>query len=283
MYTISIANQKGGSGKTTTAVNLAACLSMKGYRVLLVDLDPQAQASTYLRVEERSPKGSVFDALLGKTATGLPISELGLTVSSGLTLLPSSSITPDDEARLASQPKRISRLAEGLHDVKGEYEFGIIDCPPTLGVLTQNALMASNAVLLTVETSYLALHGVGRLLELVQNIRREKALRVFAVATMFDGRTAFAREVLKDMQGYFDEAMLQTVIRSNVRLRESACHGMPIFAYDHASYGAKDYRAMTEEMLSRIVQGIEDMKGLIPLANRPPSLIDAVGVKSRSA
>lgn len=277
MYTISIANQKGGSGKTTTAVNLASCLSMKGYRVLLVDLDPQAQASTYLRVEERGPKGSVFDALLGKTNTGLPISELGLTVSSGLTLLPSTSITPDDEAKLASQPNRISRLAESLHEVKGDYDFGVIDCPPTLGVLTQNALMASNAVLLTVETSYLALHGVGRLLELVQHVRREKALRVFALATMFDGRTAFAREVLNDMRGYFDEAMLSTVIRCNVRLRESACHGMPIFAYDHASYGAKDYLAMTDEMLGKIVQGIEEMKRLIPLARPAPSHVRVTG------
>ena len=273
MYTISIANQKGGSGKTTTAVNLASCLSLKGYRVLLVDLDPQAQASTYLRVEERSPKGSVFDALMGRTHTGMSVSELGLVVSSGLTLLPSTSITPDDEAKLASQPGRISKLAEQLFAVKNDYDFGIIDCPPTLGVLTQNALMASNAVLLTVETSFLALHGVGKLLELVQHVRREKALRVFALATMFDGRTAFAKEVLEDMRGYFDEAMLATVIRSNVRLRESACHGVPIFAYDHGSNGARDYLAMTDELLKRIVQGIEEMKGLIPLANPPSSLV----------
>ena len=271
MYTISIANQKGGSGKTTTAVNLAACLSMKGYRVLLVDMDPQAQASTCLRVEEKQGRGTVFDAMFGTSATGLPLAELGIPISSGLTLVPSTTLSPDDEAKLIAQPDRMGRLAERFAAVKNDYDFGIIDCPPTLGVLTQNALRASNAVLLTVETSFLALHGVGRMLELVQSVRREKALRVFAVATMFDARTAFAKEVLKDMQGYFDEAMLKTVIRTNVRLRESACHGVPIFTYDHASHGAQDYLAMTNELLRNIVQGIEEMKRLIPLADKPVS------------
>lgn len=265
MYTIAIANQKGGSGKTTTAVNLAACLSTKGYRSLLIDLDPQAQASTCLRVEERAPEGSVFDALLETRRAEGSLEGLCVRISNGLTLLPSTSITPDEEVSLASQPNRSGRLAESLAAVKGDYDFAIIDCPPTLGILTQNALMAANAVLLTVETSFLALHGVGRLLELVQAVRREKALRVFAVATMFDGRTAFAREVLRDMQGYFEEALLSTVIRQNVRLRESACHGVPIFTYDHGSYGAKDYMALTDELLGRIVQGIEEMKNLIPV------------------
>lgn len=270
MYTISVANQKGGSGKTTTAVNLAACLSLKGYRALLVDLDPQAQASTCLRVEERSPRGSVFDAILETRRIEGTIGTLGVEISHGLTLLPSASISPDDEAQLASQPNRTARLAERLAAVRDDYDFAIIDCPPTLGLLTQNALMASNAVLLTVETSFLALHGVGRLLELVQAVRREKALRVFALATMFDGRTAFAREVLRDMQGYFEEALLSTVIRQNVRLRESACHGVPIFTYDRGSYGACDYMALTDELLGRIIQGIEEMR-LLVASGRPPA------------
>lgn len=267
MYTISIANQKGGSGKTTTAVNLAACLSMKGYRSLLIDLDPQAQASTCLRAEDSNSNKNIFDALIEARITRIPIKEVGLAISRKLTLLPSAAISPDEEVALSTQSNCMTRLSQQLTAVKDDFDFAIIDCPPTLGVLTQNALMASNAVLLTVETSFLALHGVGRLLELVQAIRREKALRVFAVATMYDGRTAFAREVLKDMQGYFEEALLSTVIRHNVRLKEAACHGMPIFTYDRSSYGAQDYTAMTDELLGKIVQGIQEMKNLISMNN----------------
>lgn len=262
MYTIAVANQKGGSGKTTTAVNLAACLSMKGCRTLLIDLDPQAQASTCLRVEEREPKGSVFDAIL-ETRKGVgDLRDLYVPIAHGLTVLPSENLTADDEARLIAQPDREVRLREMLEKAKGEYDFGVIDCPPTLGILTQNALMASNAVLLTIEPSFLALHGVGRLLELVQRVRTSRALRVFAVATMVDGRTSFTREVLEDMRGYFQDMMLSTVIRQNVRLRECASHGEPIFTYARSSRGAEDYRALTDELLGRIVKGIEEFKSL---------------------
>lgn len=276
MYTIAIANQKGGVGKTTTSVNVATCLSMKGYRVLLIDLDPQAQASTCLRVEDRRQSGSVFDMLIEARSPAASLREVKINISQRLSLLPATSISPDDEAMLASQPNRAQRLSQQLSAVRDDYDFTIIDCPPTLGVLTQNALMASNAVLLTVETSFLALHGVGRMLELVQAVRREKALRVFAVATMFDSRTAFAREVLKDMQNFFEEALFSTVIRQNVRLKESACHGLPIFTYDRASYGAQDYMALTNELLGRIVQGIEEIRGLMaPVVLSPMKKVDS--------
>ncbi|MFH0799106.1 MAG: ParA family protein [Pseudomonadota bacterium] len=268
MYTISVANQKGGCGKTTTAVNLSACLSMKGYRVLLVDADPQAQASTCLRIEDREPRGTIFDAILETRKGARSFADMLVPISSGLTLLPSEGISMDDEARLNSQPQRSLKLAPLLGSVKNQYDFAVIDCPPTLGVLTQNALLASNAVLLTVETSFLALHGVGKLLSLIQDVRKEHAIRMFAVATMFDGRTSFAREVLEDMRGYFDNVMLSTVIRENVRLKEAASHGMPIFTYAHASNGAEDYRALTDEILAKVVQGIQEMKKLVPMATR---------------
>ena len=163
MFTIVVANQKGGSGKTTTAVNLSACLEEKGHKVLLVDLDPQAQASAHWRVEEHKPKGSVFDAILENRSSGMPLADLGVQVRDGITLLSSESISVDDESRLTSQPKRFTKLRDSLSKVKNDYDFAIIDSPPTLGVLTQNALLASDAVLLTVETSFLALHGVGRI------------------------------------------------------------------------------------------------------------------------
>jgi len=252
MYTIAVANQKGGSGKTTTAVNLSACLAEKGHRVLLVDLDPQAQASTCWKIEELEPKGTVFDMILETRDPDRPLVEIGHQVGEGLTLLPSENISTADEARLLSQPRQFDRLGEWLNKVRGNYDFAIIDCPPTLGVLTQSALKASDAVLLTVETSFLALHGVGRILETIKSVRSENPIRVFALATMYDGRTNFANEVLEDMQDYFGDMMLKTVIRENVRLKEAASCGVPITEYCHNSYGAEDYTTLTKELLKKI-------------------------------
>jgi len=252
MYTISVASQKGGCGKTTTAVNLASCLENKGNKILMIDLDPQAQASTWWRVEERETKGSVFDALLETRTPGTPLANLGLKITDIQTLLPSEGISVDDEARLVEQPKRFSRLRESLDKVKDDYDFAVIDCPPTLGVITQNALIASDAVILTIETSFLALHGVGRILGLIKEIRRKHPIKVFALATMFDRRTNFAHEVLGNIKEYFTDMMFDTVIRQNVRLKEAASSGEPIISYDPRSYGAEDYTALAKELLEKV-------------------------------
>jgi len=252
MYTISVANQKGGSGKTTTSVNLAACLVEKGHKVLMVDLDPQAQASTWWRVEELGPKGYVFDALLETRTPETPLTKLGVQVSENLTLLPSQILSVDDEARLIQQPKRFTRLKDCFSKIERDYDFAIIDCPPTLGVLTQNALLASDAVILAIETSFLALHGVGRMLELVKDVQKKHSIKVFALATMFDRRTKFAHEVLENMKEYFDDMMFKSVIRHNVRLKEAASSGEPIIKYDPRSYGAEDYTALADEVVKRV-------------------------------
>lgn len=251
MITIAVANQKGGSGKTTTAVNLSAGLMFRGYRTLLVDLDPQAQASAFLRVEERPVTGTVFDALLETRRPQAGLGEIGVPVYKNLTLLPSETLQPDDELRLLSQTNPCGRLRTHLEGVAEDYDFTLIDCPPTLGVLTRSALAAADAVLLTVEASFLALHGLSKLLEIVRDVRRERDLRVMVVATMVDGRTRFARSVVEDMQGFFNDMMMKTVIRRSVRLKECASHGMPIFTYAMNSNAADDYESLTKEMLRR--------------------------------
>lgn len=264
MITISVANQKGGSGKTTTAVNLAACLTMKGFRALLVDLDPQAQASTFLRSEDLPNHGTVFDALLETRDPDRTIKDLSIPVYQNLSLLPSEYASPDVESRLLSQPNRFLKLQSSLDRVKGDYDFAIIDCPPTLGVLTRNALMASDAVLLTIETSFLALHGAGKILDVIKDVKVERDLKVFAVATIYNSRTSFDREVLSDMKGYFEEMMLKTVIRSSVRLKECASYGVPIFDYAKNSKSSQDYKALTEEILGRVGMVGGPMRKLIP-------------------
>ena len=253
MYVIAIANQKGGSGKTTTAVNLSACLAEKNRKILLIDLDPQAQASTSWRVEEMESKGTIFDALLETRDGGTSLADLGLEVHDGLTLVPSRSLSQDDESRLFSHPKRSSKLHELLEGVKDSYDFSIIDCPPTMvGLLMQNALSVSNAAILTVETTFLSLHSAGQMLETIQNIRRRHPIRVFALATRYDRRTTNANEILENMQECFGDMMLKTVIRENVRIKEAAGYGEPITVSARNSYGAQDYTALAEELVKKI-------------------------------
>ncbi len=251
MITIAVANQKGGSGKTTTAVNVSAGLMFRGYRTLLVDLDPQAQASTSLRIERPPESGTVFDLLLESRRPQAALREVGVPVYKNLTLLPSETLGPDDELRLLAQANPCSRLRTHLSGAADDYDFALIDCPPTLGVLTRSALAAADAVLLTVESSFLAVHGLGKLLELVRDIRRERDLQVMVVATMVDGRTRFARSVVNDMRGFFHDMMCTTVIRRSVRLAECASYGMPIFTYDMNSNGAEDYDRLSRELLAR--------------------------------
>lgn len=255
MYTISIANQKGGSGKTTTAVNLSACLADRGYNVLLVDLDPQSQTTTCFRADEQKLKGSVFELFTstnGKKVKGWK--DISVPVYEGVDLLPSNTLTPIQEARLASQPKSAWKLKETIKNARGKYDFTIVDTPPNLGVLTYNAMQASDYAILTVETSFLALHGVNRLIEFMQNMKSETrhAPKLWVLPTLFDGRTNFAHEVLDDMHDFFGSNMLKTIIRTNVKLREAASCGVPITTYCRSSYGYEDYSKLTREVLKKI-------------------------------
>lgn len=251
MFTIAVANQKGGSGKTTTAVNLAACLAERNRRVTLIDLDPQSQATTYFRLDEQGVDTSIFDVMMGRQ---LKLNNATVKINDYLSIVPSRLMSHDNEAELYMQPKRLYRLNEVLGTAKKDTDYTVIDCPPNLGLLTYNALLASNVVLLTVETSFLALHGVSRLLEAIDEIKRKHnhTVGLFALATMYDTRTRYAQEVLEDMRGFFKNQMLKTVIRRNVRLTEAASIGLPISEYRPTSYGAEDYGALAAEIDRRV-------------------------------
>lgn len=250
MQTIAVANQKGGCGKTTTSVNLAACLAEKNYNVLLIDMDPQSQATIALKSETDKKHITIFDILLDEP-TYYSIKESGVKITKGLTLLPSRVFSISDEVHLMTYPNRLYKLRSILSNNQLNYDFAIIDCPPSLGILTYNALLASDIALLAVETSFLALHGVSKILEAIEDIknRYNHPIKIYALATMFDRRTSFSREVFNDMKEYFDGCLLKTFIRNNVYLKEAVSFGAPIGMYKRKSNGYQDYNALSLEML----------------------------------
>jgi chromosome partitioning protein len=249
MRVIAIANQKGGSGKTTTAINLAACLARMQRRTLLVDLDPQAHASLGLsRGRPEVDGATVYDAL----SNGGTIQDVVRPISENFDLAPSNPRLLLAEQRLGQLPQGEETLWRALRDVEGRYAFVLIDCPPTGGLLTANAVRASDETIITVETGFFALYGVSQLLELIQGTPGGKGepVRVRALATLYDRRTSFAREILKDLSGYFGPALFETVIHSNVKLKEASSYGLPIVEYDPGARGCKDYMALAEEVVS---------------------------------
>ena len=247
MKTLAIINQKGGCGKTTTAINLAASLALKGKRVLLCDLDPQGHASVGLsRGQTPEYPRTLSDALMdGGSLDGCLV-----RIPGGFDLAPSNPSLHLAEQHLHDISGGETRLKDALDWVAEDYDYAILDCPPGGGVLIANALYAADEVILAVETSFYSLYGVSQLLEAVKRVKKGKEVRVRALATLYDRRTGFAREILQDLSRFFGPSLYNTVIHTNVKLREASSFGVPITEYDRKARGYQDYMALAEEVLN---------------------------------
>jgi len=246
---ICIANQKGGVGKTTTAVNLGACLAVAGHSVLLVDIDPQGSASSGLGV--RAPDGSptAYDVMMGERAA-----EEAIRVQNpeSLHLLPAHRDLVGAELELVSALGREFRLAEALKSVRDRYEVILVDCPPSLGLLTVNGLTAADEVIIPLQCEYYALEGLSSLMETVNLIRKRlnpKLALAGILLTMFDTRNSLSHQVADEVRRHFPSQVYQTVIPRNVRISESPSHGLPVVMYDPASRGAQAYTELAREIM----------------------------------
>ncbi len=251
MRVIAIVNQKGGCGKTTTSVNLAGCLAGDGARVLLVDLDPQAHSTLALGLDPDELDENLYE-VLSEPAGSEQLSRVSIGVAENLDVAPSGIVLSALEQKLASEPveTRTDRLATALDKLPEPYDYVLIDCPPNVGLLTFNALRAASEVIVPLETSHFAIHGVEKLLETIGLLaeRLDHELTVRVLPTLYDGRTRFARQTLAKIRERFGDTCFDTVIRLNVKLRETASRGLPIHRYAPSANGAIDYGALAVEV-----------------------------------
>lgn len=248
---ISVANQKGGVGKTTTTVNLGACLASLGKKVLLVDMDAQGNATSGVGIRKPDVTRDIYDVLVNE----LPIDEATLiTEHENLSIVPATLQLAGAEIELTSKMARESRLKGSLAEVSSQYDYILIDCPPSLGHLTINSFTASDSILIPVQCEYYALEGLSQLLNTVRLVQKHfnPELEIEGVLlTMYDARTNLGNEVVEEVRKYFREKVYETIIPRNIRLSEAPSHGKPIIDYDPRSRGAEVYQALAKEVVSR--------------------------------
>lgn len=273
MRTIAVVNQKGGCGKTTTAINLSACLALNKRKVLVIDLDPQSHASIGLDIKVEELEKSIYDIFAESNRKGLD--DVIVSVDQNFDLAPSQLILSAVEQELAGKVGRESILLRSIQGMERNYDYIIVDCPPNLGLLTFNVLRACSEALIPIEMSVFSLQGVARLLEIIEILKVEYGheIRPKALATICNTRTLFANEVLKDIAQHFEKDVYKTIIHATVRLKEAAGFGLPIHKYSKRCRGAEDYSALAGEIVAE--ERKLDKLG-IPLRQGPQQIDEGV-------
>lgn len=248
---IAIANQKGGVAKTTTTVNLGACLAVLGKKVLIIDIDPQGNTTSGLGVNKIKVSRCIYDCLIN----GMPLSSLVQpTEINGLEMIPSTIQLAGAEVELVPAVSRETKLKKALELIKDRYDYVIIDCPPSLGLLTLNAMTAAHTILIPVQCEYYALEGLSQLMNTIRLVKKHLNPQLEiegAVLTMFDARTNLSIQVVDEVKGYFKNKVFSSIIPRNVRLSEAPSYGMPIILYDPKSKGAEQYMELAKEVIGR--------------------------------
>jgi len=287
MRTIAIANQKGGCGKTTTAINLSASLSLKGKRVLLVDCDPQAHATMGLNVDPAGLERNLYNVLSPGERGGLSLQEVLVPIKDHLDLVPSSVILSAVEQELSRREGRENRLLEAVSALRKPYDYLIVDCPPSIGLLCINALRACAEVIIPIEMSLFSLRGVAKLMEIFLLLKDhlDHEVRPRALITMYDFRTRYAQRVLEKVKEKFGANVFESVIRYNIRLRETVDYGLPIGDYDRHSIGCKDYANLAEEVLRAETAGAypgeSDLDNIEDMLLRTQQYMESVALQPR--